>query len=169
MVVGCGSTEPSAPSTSYDFTATFNQFSFETPAPSPPDCPASGSNLTYCTHLRPTTMGSLTGVLTISEPTSEQTSDSVSALLSGHFCTGWTVDQGCTAVGPDTTAHYVGAISRGALLHVSLQVADPFGAYATLSNVVETPDSLSGDLNWALHVDRSPPSLYGHFVARRRP
>jgi hypothetical protein len=64
----------------WELTTHFDTFSFETGAPSPPDCPVAPpgtSQFPYCTHYRTTTAGaSLGGLLELKDTTS--TSDMLS-------------------------------------------------------------------------------------------
>jgi hypothetical protein len=71
----------------YDMTTQLQTFSFETAAPSPPDCP---SQTLYCTHTHAFAGASMTGTLTIAR-------DSVYGNFGGLFCSAWSLD-GCSAV-----------------------------------------------------------------------
>ena len=73
----------------YDVSTRLLTFSFETAAPSPPDCP--GYTL-HCTHHRDFDGATLGGTLTV-------TRDSVYGNFEGLFCSAWTL-AGCSAVQP---------------------------------------------------------------------
>lgn len=142
----------------YDVTTRLQTFSFETPAPSPPDCP---SYTLYCTHTRAFDGASLTGTLTI-------TRDSVYGNFAGLFCSAWTLD-GCTAVSakaPEDYPYYsADKVVAGA--GFSTWVGGGQRSNVRLS-AMASGDSLYGSVYWAQYVTRSPPAHRGTFVARLR-
>jgi hypothetical protein len=143
----------------YDVTTTLRTFSFETGAPSPPDCPA--YSVLYCTHVRSFDGASLTGTLTI-------TRDSVYGQFGGLFCSAWTLD-GCTGVRsmPSTAYTYnmnPSAIPDAGSFYLSVRGPGEFDPFVGF-NATADADSLYGDVHWAASPGRSPPTHYGQFVA----
>lgn len=146
----------------YDVTTRMTTFSFETPAPSPPDCP---SPTLYCTHVRPFTGASFTGTLTV-------TRDSVYGNFGGLFCNAWS-DIGCTSVLPMPAADYAYYTATKILngagpFSIALRV--PGSEFNPIAGFSATPDadSLYGTVYWAKYPGRSPPTHRGTFVATLR-
>jgi hypothetical protein len=86
----CSCTEPKSHET-YDFVATLTEFSFETSAPSLPDCPYQG----YCTHHRPFAGATLSGTLRFRDG---MLKDEAAGEFGGLFRDAWQLDLGCTHV-----------------------------------------------------------------------
>jgi hypothetical protein len=171
ILSACGGDSTSAnrnvKSVTYDFVASFDNFSFETQGPidDPPDCPTYAM---YCTHTRPTTMGSLAGSFVTTDSTGADTAAPytfVSASLTGQFCTTWDMS-GCTAVGAPATTVFGGSLSYSSADVETLQESSGGGPVLHLYNLHTTADSIYGDLSWSQYVYRSPPTLSGHWVAR---
>lgn len=146
----------------YDLTTRFQTFSFETGAPSPPDCP--GYTM-YCTHTRAFDGAALEGTLIVAR-------QSVSGRLGGLFCSEWSL-AGCSAVKAMPTADY-GYVPRFKALdgvgafHIQLQLggyADSFTPLVFFHGTA-SGDSLYGTLSWSQYQGRSPPTHSGTFVAR---
>lgn len=177
LVVGCTALVPSENDGEsvrvYDVTTTLDKFSFETPAPSPPDCPASPTMSPYCTHVRPYSDATLSGVMTL-----EFFGDSVvpSGTFTGKMCS--SIDYagltGCTAVKDrsdtyDPAASLVSHGPNGTSIAIHLQVG-LLTDYKPLISLYGpmTEDSIWGDVIWMAYQSRSPPGHQGRFVARRR-
>ena len=164
----------------WELTTVLDTFSFETAAPSPPDCP--GYTM-YCTHYRTNTDGAgLSGMLEVSEQTSGADSAAdliVEGDLMSSFCD--VIDYqgltGCTHVSDSKVIHYTGAISGfttdGTMGTVRLAIGEPdpsgFGSRSLRSNdVTVDADSMYGHIFWGNSGGRSPPTYRGTFVAHRR-
>ena len=164
----------------WELTTHFDTFSFETGAPSPPDCVYANM---YCTHFRATTDGAyLAGMIDLRDTSSS--TDSVtktvlaSGTLQGSFCD--TIDRtlltGCTHVSDRTALEYIGVVTgvpdstlRGSLDIVLKKPDDTYGlqqpVVATYSGTY-AGDSIYGPIYWATS-GRSPPAYRGTFVMRR--
>lgn len=165
----------------WDVTTVFNQFSFETGAPSPPDCPGFS---VYCTHHRTTTSGATySGVLDVRDTSSTMGTAGSPLVATGTFDVSFcdSVDYrnltGCTHVSPLTPIDYAGTIevagdiaAQGSL-RVDLGEPDPSGdglnrQLRSLS-VTFAGDSMYGPVSWGT-PGRSPPTYSGTLVAHRR-
>jgi hypothetical protein len=163
-----GSTEPSR-SITFDVTTSFTEFSFETPAPSPPDCP----NYTlYCTHVRPFTGATLSGTLMLDE--TARVGGSVTAQLAGTFCNAWSVSPtGCTSV-KDSPLHEYHEDSfrtpHPTTGEVVLQQGDFFSTAVLLTydSPLETSDTVRGTIRFMEYQYRDPPTHIGTYLAVRR-
>lgn len=146
----------------YDVTTQMTTFSYETAAPSPPDCP----NYTmYCTHFRPFTAASLTGTLTV-------TRDSVYGNFGGLFCNTW-ADAGCTSVMSMPAIDYAyytatKVISGAGPFLIGLRVPGAILNPVAVLKATPDADSLYGAVYWSKYPARSPPTHSGTFVARLR-
>jgi len=174
-------TEPANPLVgTFDVTTTLDTFTFETAAPSPPDCP--GSTL-YCTHSRPANGATLSGSVSVANvtnvnsangPTLESTN--VHGEFTGRFCA--TIDYqnltGCMTLGGQQTLEYPSGVLRssGVLTDISILLDGPI-VHTTdprrvwLTEATFAGDSIAGRVYWALSTGRSPPAYRGTFVARR--
>ncbi|MDQ2664479.1 MAG: hypothetical protein M3Z05_00535 [Gemmatimonadota bacterium] len=171
LTAGCGSstepvTVPALPLPGvYDLTTSLTNVSWETPAPDPPDCPAS---TLYCRHSRNFNGGSLSGTVTIE-------SAGYSGLLGGAFCDRFdtTSPGGCTRVSATAPITY-SQLQTPMRLSNGTYFIWMGGKSATGNSVLMFPattiarDSLSGTLSWSLVDGRSPPTHSGTFVLRRR-
>jgi hypothetical protein len=188
-LAACGDGGPSVPDESraprhplsgtYDVTTTLTAFTFETAAPSPPDCP---DYTLYCTHRRGAGDGRLTGVLVIGDsavPLSANVTElrGVRGTFTGRFCD--VVDRagltGCARTGESAMLDYpVGVLvvaapfDGGQPFTISLRGPESLGPNIHLVDVRLRGDSLVGDVRWAMTQNRSPPTYWGTFVARRR-
>jgi hypothetical protein len=157
----------------WEVTTAIDLFTFETAAPSPPDCP---SATLYCPHYRPDTLGRLSFTMNIADVDAADGPISypvISSTVTGMFCDSYSLAPGCThakAVGP--------------LVYPTGDVIGPFGQRVPADSVsgrLHGPadeiihfegrvagDSIVGRLYWAQHVTRWPPAHLGNFVARRR-
>jgi hypothetical protein len=162
----------------YDVTSTLQTFSFETPAPSPPDCP---DFTLYCTHVRAANGASLGGVLVIGDSTASLGAltdfRDVHATFTGRFCDviDYQTLTGCARLGEPATLDYpVGTLVVGpdfatdTLLTLTVRAAESLGRNVMLTGVRLRGDSLTGAIAWRLTTGRSPPTYRGTFVARRR-
>jgi hypothetical protein len=166
----------------WDVTTTFQTFTFETGAPSPPDCP--GYTM-YCTHSRTTTDGAyLAGVLEVRDTSTDGDPAHRTVVASGPFDVSFcdVVDfdglTGCTHVSARAVIDYSGAISGVAdtSMHQSLTLdvgepgGDVFGLNRQLRSYDATfaGDSMYGSIYWGSGGGRSPPTYHGTFVAHRR-
>jgi hypothetical protein len=153
-------------------------FSFETPAPSPPDCP---DFTLYCTHVRPANGATLSGVLVIGDSTAPigTLTDfrDVHATLTGRFCgeIDYQALTGCTRLAEPATLDYpVGTFvvapdfATDTMLTLTVRAAESLGRNVMLTGVRFRGDSLAGAIAWRMTVNRSPPTFRGTFVARRR-
>ena|SRR5215216_1650808 len=159
----------------YDVTTVLTSFSFETGSPSPPDCTSSGP---YCTHIRPNTAGAtLDGTLVVEDTVVSNSAGRfliLNGTFTGRFCD--SIDTrtltGCTRVGPPTVISYpLGGIdlTGDTLKHGSVRATSSSAPpHIEFWDVVYGKDSLSGRLDWAMTINRSPPTYRGTFVARRR-
>jgi hypothetical protein len=175
-LLGCrDSTGLKPPAGVYDLTTVLDTVSFETGAPSPPDCP---SFTMYCTHYRAFAGGSLGGLISVSDQSgvvfnlSGLTTD---GRVSGEFCTAFDLAAGCTAVGPKTEytfptgVFYIDRESAFAPDSVFISLAGPGGSPAHLYlRGVFVDGDIVGRIYWSLTTNRSPPAHLGSFVARRR-
>jgi hypothetical protein len=191
-IASCRSTEPSDGlhplSGTWQVTTSLDSFSYETPAPSPPDCP---SFTMYCTHSHADTLGRLAIIMTVGISVAPGTQNSIYPLylteaeaatiypvafgtVTGRFCK-VTPEQGCTStteVGP-TPYPSGGAVGP-------LTLTDPSNSVKIVLRLggADRPlvilrgrlagDSITGNVWWAAGVTRSPPAHWGTFVARRR-
>jgi hypothetical protein len=158
----------------YDVTTTLDKFSFETASPSPPDCPFSPTMSLYCTHVRPFAGATLTGVMSI-----RGSGDTLiaSGEFSGKMCSqiDYTGLTGCTAVsdrtdtyGPYSTS-MIHAEAVPPTIAIRMRVGSGLDYKPILGfNGTMRGDSISGDVFWSAAPGRSPPTHWGHFVARRR-
>jgi hypothetical protein len=158
----------------YDVTTTLDSFSFETAAPSLPDCPSHPAMPPYCTHVRAFEGATLSGVLTL-----KMMGDSVvpSGSFTGLMCS--SIDYagltGCTAVaqrsdeyGPWTpSAIYKAGGDSLASIHLRVGSGLDYKPILSLSGPM-LGDSIIGTVLWAAAPGRSPPTHSGRFVARRR-
>jgi hypothetical protein len=162
----------------YDVETTLTTFSFETAAPSPPDCT---SFTLYCTHVRPATGVPLSGVLVVGDSTVpiDRLTDfrDVHGTFTGRFCD--TIDYqtltGCAHLGESTTIDYplgtfvvASTYATDTTLVLTLRTRESLGPNVMLSGMRFRGDSLTGAITWRMTVNRSPPTFYGTFVARRR-
>jgi hypothetical protein len=175
LVIACDALDPKdEPVVVYDVTTTLEKFSFETAAPSPPDCPASPSMSPYCTHVRPFFGATLSGVLTL-----KFLGDSAvpAGTFTGKMCSA--IDYagltGCTAVtersdeyGPSTPSMVTrGPTSSTIAVHLQVGALTDFKPLLTLYGPMDE-DSIWGNVVWIAYQSRSPPGHSGQFVARRR-
>ncbi len=166
-----GGTEPLqiTPPITFDVTASFTQFSFETPSPSPPECP----NLynTYCTHGRPFTGATLSGTLVLDATASPTTR--LTAQMARTFCNRWSVDAPtrCLSVKdmPLHEYHEDRFETRPRIGQVILEQGDNFTPTIVLSyaSPLETADTLRGLISFMEYQYRSPPTHIGTYVAVR--
>ena len=144
----------------YDITTKLDAFSFETPTPSPPDCPNTVSD--YCTHERAFDGATLGGTITV-------TQDSVYGNLEGVFCSSWSL-AGCSAVKAEAATdypYYDGTKVVPSLGPFSLWLGETSRPNIHL-DATASGDSIYGDIRWSLYVYRSPPTHRGTFVAHLR-
>jgi hypothetical protein len=175
VLPACRSTEPlPVPplAGTYEFTTVLDTFSFETPAPSPPDCPAA---TLYCTHFRADTNGRLSGTLTVGDQITITGGDTtytlVAATIAGRFCDA--IDRvtltGCTHVRDVATMSY----SRGEIEGRPLTSGERYARIQGPDNqglsiaARFSPDSIVGRVYWTEFVTRSPPAYRGSFKAYR--
>jgi len=153
--------------TTYDVTTTLDAFSFETGAPSPPDCP----NATlYCTHVRAFSGAELFGTLILTDTASSASELVPTGAFGGKFCD--SIDYagltGCLHVAAIPLTPYEGG------LWMRPQPIDFAGTVGGLAGRViffsgkSSGDSLYGTVRWMEKEGRSPPSHLGRFVAHRR-
>ena len=155
----------------YDVTTTLDSFSFETGAPSPPDCP---NSTLYCTHRRAFSGAELFGTLILIDSASNPNEVVPTGTFGGKFCD--SIDYagltGCLHVGAIPLTVYEGGLwPRRALDTTSLFFGQVGGRGSTRAIYFvgkSSGDSLYGTLRWVQMVYRSPPTHYGRFVARRR-
>ena len=165
----------------WELTTVLDTFSFETPAPSLPDCPY---HTEYCTHYRTNTAGAgIAGMLEVSEqtPGADPAADLlVEGDLMASFCD--VIDYqgltGCTHVSDSKSVHYTGSISgfttdsTMGTLHFVIGEPDPtgFGLGQQLRSYAVTvdSDSMYGNIYWGSGGGRSPPTYRGTFVAHRQ-
>jgi hypothetical protein len=152
----------------YDVTTTLDGFSFETGAPSPPDCP----NATlYCTHYRAFSGAELFGTLILTDTASSASELVPTGTFGGKFCD--SIDYagltGCLHVAAIPLTPYEGG------LWPRPQTIDFTGTVGgrDFSRVIffvgkSSGDSLYGTVRWMEKEGRSPPSHLGRFVAHRR-
>ena len=176
-LVGCrDSTALRPPAGVYDLTTVLDSVSFETSAPSPPDCPSVGSM--YCTHHRAFNGGSLGGVISVSDQTGTAVYASgrlTDAQVSGQFCTSFSLTAGCDAVGPmtdytfSTGAYYTKTATAAAPDSVFISLYGPGGSPARMElRGVYVNGDIVGRIYWSLTTYRSPPAHLGSFVLHRR-
>ena len=158
----------------YEFTAAFDTFSFET---SPYMVPGCVQGFLYCTLRRPMTEATLSGVVLLSGPAGP-IGDAV-AHTSGRFCeaSDWRVPSGCAVLGPVTDREY--RFGKVTLLPGSEGDPDSvmidLGRDAPIDQSMATlhlwghrsGDDIVGTIYWSLTINRSPPSHRGTFIARR--
>ena len=154
----------------YDVMTTLDSFSFETGAPSPPDCP---NSTLYCTHTRAFAGAELSGTLILIDSASNPTEYVPTGTFGGKFCD--SIDYvgltGCqhVAVIPPTT--YDGGlwlrVPSGSSGFVG-QVGGLNFTRAIFFAGTVAGDSAYGTVRWLEETGRSPPSHWGRFVARRR-
>jgi hypothetical protein len=170
LVIGCEVTGPRSPlEGDYDVTTVLDTFSFETAAPSPPDCPAF---TLYCTHVRAFSGATLSGVLHITDDGRGSDSLKGSGTFSGFMCA--SVDYagltGCTSV-KSRTDYYASSHSTVAPGSLSLELeAGELSDYKPLLSFLGNfaGDSIAGRVYWRAAAGRSPPTHWGRFIARRR-
>jgi hypothetical protein len=144
----------------YDVTTQLRTFSFETSAPSPPDCPYFSL---YCTHRRDFDGATLGGTLTV-------TRDSVYGDFRGMFCSAWSLPDGCSAMTPLAAIDYPYYSATKVVTGsgpFTLWLGGGFRSNVYLS-ATQSGDSLYGSVSWAQVVYRSPPTHSGTFVAHLR-
>jgi hypothetical protein len=172
-------TEPSTRSHplagSYDLTTVLDSFSFETSAPSLPDCPYQG----YCTHRRAFQGATLTGSMNISINPIHRDSLAAQGSFAGLMCD--VVDYqhlgGCLHVAPRTDAYLTQPDYQHSYTDSTFQLLmrtdGPVETAYTRPFLFLTGtlrgDSISGEVSWLRSQGRSPPTHYGTFVGRRRP
>jgi hypothetical protein len=158
----------------WDVTTVIDLFTFETGAPSPPDCPSLAQS---CAHFRPDTLGRLSFTMNIADVDAADGPISypvISSTVTGMFCDSYSLVPGCTHVNP-----------VGPVVYPTGDVIGPFGrqvAADSVSGRLHGPvdeiihfegrvagDSIVGRLYWAERAARWPPAHFGNFVARRRP
>lgn len=165
----------------WELTTHFDTFSFETGAPSPPDCPGFTE---YCTHYRTTTAGAyLGGTLELmgSNSKTDRLSDTVyaSGTLQVSFCD--SIDRqgltGCAHVSDRAAIEYRGTIvgsPNSPTPSLLVNIGEPGDGFG-LQRVMRTyslkysafaGDSIYGPIYWG-EGGRSPPSYRGTFVMRR--
>ena len=186
LVAASGCHEPSRPRLQsplvgvWELTTHFDEFSFETPAPSPPDCPGS---TWYCTHRRTTTDGAYLGGLIEVRDTSSTAATltrtvSASGPVVASFCD--VIDTqnltGCVHVSDRATVTYAGQISgdpdSSNTKTLDVLIGEPGNANG--DNLVlhsyeasYAGDSVYGPARWRHSGGRSPPTYFGTFVLRR--
>lgn len=159
----------------WDVTTQLTQFSFETAAPSPPDCPGA---FLYCTHLRTFGGATLSGVLEITLDGRNAEPLAGAGIFAGEFCDTWDVSSasGCTHVSPLTGDYRPSSSSLSGFaadssfflgLQTSLNATYSNGPAIYLNGRL-VADSLVGDVRWMKYLYRSPPTHIGTFIARRR-
>lgn len=187
-VVACGSISdppkiqrvPSPLAGTWELTTHLDAFSFETSAPSPPDCP---ENSMYCTHLRTTTAGAyLGGAVDIRDTSSAADSIARTLLVTGvlqvSFCN--SIDYagltGCTSVSDRAAIQYAGSIGKSdygdtpeSLSFVIGEPDDGSGRHREVRslNLRYAGDSIYGPIYWGASAGRSPPSYRGTIVLHR--
>ncbi|HEX5971518.1 MAG TPA: hypothetical protein VFY85_06300 [Gemmatimonadaceae bacterium] len=186
VIVACSdSTRPRLQSPlvgQWELTTHFDTFSFETGAPSPPDCVYADM---YCTHFRTTTDGAyLAGVIELQDATSSTDTVTKTVLASGmvqtRFCDqvdyNYTTAVGCLHVSDLATVSYAGQITgppdSTATQALDVVIGEPgnvFGGNITMRSHDATyaGDSIYGKLYWGQSGGRSPPTYRGTFVLRR--
>ncbi len=170
-VVSCA-TEPADPRVgTYGLTTTLETFTFETSAPSPPDCP---NPITYCTHSRPANGATLSGTLTIHSVTpasspSGQSSD-IHGEFSGRFCDTIDYPTGCSSLAAVALSYTSGLlVGTGGDVEVYLVGGTQLDSHhLNLTKATFDGDKIAGSVYWSLHTGRSPPAYWGTFIARRR-
>ena len=167
----------------WELTTHFDTFTFETPAPSPPDCPNSGGM--YCTHYRTTTDGAyLGGMIEVTDTSSSGdtliTRVVATGVLQVSYCDSFDLS-GCVHWSARTPIPYTGAIDgtpvRGGGLYFYMgEPQDPNSAsdnYRLLRpngsnfNLTYAGDSIYGPAYWGKAAGRSPPSFRGTMVLHR--
>lgn len=168
----------------WELTTHFDTFTFETPAPSPPDCPYSTQ---YCVHYSGTTEGAYIGGLLEVRDTSSSTDTLgrtlvVTGTLQSSFCD--TIEKypptGCTHVSDLAPVQYTGSMqvaSDGATAgSIGFGIAEPsLGSWpnplvlfsALPGRLRYAGDSIYGPVYWGTMQGRSPPSYRGTMVLRR--
>ena len=144
----------------YDITTKLDAFSFETPTPSPPDCPNTVSD--YCTHERAFDGATLGGTITV-------TQDSVYGNLEGLFCSSWSL-AGCSAVKAVAATDYPYADGTKVVPSIgpfSLRLGEASKPVIHM-DATASGDSIYGNIRWSLYEYRSPPTHRGTFVAHLR-
>jgi hypothetical protein len=168
----------------WELTTHFDTFSFETSAPSPPDCIYADM---YCTHFRTTTDGAyLAGIIELQDSTLSADTLSKTVFANGmvetRFCdevdTNYMTAAGCLHVGDLATVAYIGRITgmpdstTAGSLDVEIgEPGDAFGGNITMRSHDATfaGDSIYGHAYWGQSGERSPPTYRGTFVLRRVP
>jgi hypothetical protein len=166
----------------WDLTTHFDVFSFETSAPSPPDCIYADM---YCTHFRTTTDGAyLAGTIEVEDSTMSADTLSKTVFASGlvetRFCdevdNNYMTAAGCLHVSDLASVVYIGQITgmpdsttTGSLDVVIGEPGDAFGGNITMRSYDATyaGDSIYGSVYWGQSGGRSPPTYRGTFVLRR--
>lgn len=166
----------------WTLTTHLDSFSFETAAPSPPDCP--GYTM-YCTHVRTTTDGAfLGGTIDVQDSSSSVDTLAKTVFASGmvqtRFCDevdySYVTAAGCLHVGDLAVVAYGGQITgtpdstaTGSLAVVIGEPGDVFGGNITMRSHHATfaGDSIYGSMYWGQSGGRSPPTYRGTFVLRR--
>jgi hypothetical protein len=157
----------------YDVTTTLETFSFETSAPSPPDCPFTPNMSPYCTHVRAFTGATLTGTMSL---TASVDSIIPAGTFTGKMCSSYGVStpNGCAAVTERTDEYGPGSSQSrvhpdGVTITIRMRVGSNLdfkpllGLYGAIHG-----DSITGQVVWSAAPGRSPPTHYGKFVAVRR-
>lgn len=150
----------------YDVTTTLDSFSFETAAPSPPDCP----NFTmYCTHFRAFSGAELSGTLVFDPSAATSIDLAPTGTFEGKFCDAIDYKDltGCTHVAVQPPTAY------GVGFWPPMSPGSPFNGKVGSSAAVtfsgmNAGDSVYGRVSWIQNAGRSPPTHRGTFVARRR-
>jgi hypothetical protein len=167
----------------WELTTHFTLFSFETGAPSPPDCMYPDM---YCTHFRTTTDGAyLGGTVEVRDSSSSTDTVSKSVVASGtvetRFCdqidSSYITAAGCLHMGDFAAKSYSGYITGkpDSTTPGSLDVAigEPNDSYVGISismrsyDATYAGDSIYGTVYWGESGGRSPPTYRGTFVMRR--
>jgi len=153
--------------TKYEVTTTLDGFSFETGAPSPPDCP----NATlYCTHVRAFSGAELFGTLILTDTAPSASELVPTGTFGGKFCD--SIDYagltGCLHVATIPLTPYEGGFwPRPKTIDFAGTVGGLSGRVIFFSGK-SSGDSLYGTVRWMEESGRSPPSHWGRFVAHRR-
>jgi hypothetical protein len=154
----------------YDVTTTLDSFSFETGAPSPPECP---NSTLYCTHRRAFTGAELFGTLILTDSVSNLDWQVPTGTFGGKFCD--SIDRagltGCLHVSAIPVAFYKGGLWRRMGPNTTGSFGEVGGSGLTPAIYflgTSSGESLYGRVWWVQMENRSPPTHYGRFVARRR-